>query len=83
MFVVHGTAGGQASVIVIEILLALGRFGSSCRPGHDDLKEKHKEAPQFRKLKQGYEQGDTARADDLTMLGKQLHQSSSHCIKLW
>lgn len=50
MFVIHGTAEGQALVIIIEILLALGRFGSSGWPGHDDLKEKHKEAPQFRKL---------------------------------
>lgn len=49
MFVVQGTAVGQALVVFIEVLLALGRFGSPCWSGHDDLKEKDKEAPQFMK----------------------------------
>lgn len=41
MFVVQGTA----SVIFIKVLFALGRLGSACWPGHDDLKEKDNEAP--------------------------------------
>lgn len=44
MLVVQGTAAGQALVVFVKVLLALGRFGSACWPGHDDLKEKDQEA---------------------------------------
>lgn len=34
-----GGVRGGASVVLVKVLLALGRFGSTCWFGHDDLRE--------------------------------------------
>lgn len=46
-FGIKGASAGQASVVVIKVFLALGRFGSTCWSGHDDLKKKGKDAAQL------------------------------------
>lgn len=81
VFRVKGTAAGQASasVIFIKVLLALGRFGSPCWSGHDDLEEKIKAFPSCT------ENGDVSRGYSAAALAIQPHLKNNEqpaCSKL-